>query len=219
MLPVVVYTGRSRWRPATLTELTAPAPTGWSAQQLRFELHLLDAATLKAELGLVNPAAALLRLLANRSAEALPALTAALFGQLRRQARVGFRDRLAHAMMRMLIARFGGDGTDDRHQRQLQRALRTMEEPSMLAEAVEEWAAEAHAKGVQVGRLESIQMLRRMIVRRFGVAAGDRFGQLLAGEDGSEQLTQVADLVLDCRSAEELLGRVRRLLKDGNGVR
>ena len=188
---------------------------------------MLDAATLKAELGLVNPAAALLRLLANRSAETLPALTAALFGQLRREARVGFRDRLARAMMRMLIARFGSDRTDDRHQRQLQRALRTMEEPSMLAEAVEEWAAEAHAKGVQVGlsegvqqgRLESIQMLRRMVVRRFGVAAGERFGQLLAGEDTSERLAQVADLVLDCRNAEELLGRARRLLKDGNGVR
>ena len=220
VLPVVVYTGRSRWRPATLTELTAPAPTGWSAQQLRFELHLLDAATLKAELGLVNPAAALLRLLANRSAEALPALTATLFGQLRREARVGFRDRLARAMMRMLIARFGGDRTDDRRGEQLQRALRTMEEPSMLAEAVEEWAAEAHAKGVQQGLSEGgIEVLRRIAAWRFGVAAGDRFGMLLAGEDASERLTQVTELVLDSRSVEELLVRVRRLLQDGNGVR
>ena len=113
----------------------------------------------------------------------------------------------------------------------------------MLAEAIEEWAAEAHAKGVQEGlsegvqqglsegvqqglsegiqqgRLENIQMLRRVAAWRFGVAAGDRFGQLLAGEDTSERLTQVADLVLDCRSAEELLARTRRLLKGGNGVR
>ena len=101
----------------------------------------------------------------------------------------------------------------------------------MLAEAVEEWAAEAYAEGFWQGwlegfqqgrlesRLESIQLLRHIAVWRFGVAVDDGFGQLLAGEDDFDRLIQVTDLVLECANAEELLARTRRLLKDGNGVR
>ena len=86
----------------------------------------------------------------------------------------------------------------------------------MLAEAIEEWAAEAHAKGLSEG---GIEVLRHIAVRRFGVAFDDGFGQLLAGEDDFDRLMQVTDLLFECANAEELLGRAHRLLKDGNGVR
>ena len=89
----------------------------------------------------------------------------------------------------------------------------------MLAEAIEEWAAEAYAEGFQQGLSESIQLLRRMAVRRFGVAVDDGFGQLLAGEGDFDRLIQVIDLLFECANAEELLARTRRLLKGGNGVR
>ena len=90
----------------------------------------------------------------------------------------------------------------------------------MLAEAVEEWAAEAHAKGVQEGLSEGgIDMLRRIAVLRFGVAAGNRFGQLLVGEHDPDRLARAGDLMVECANAEELLARTRRLLKGGNGVR
>ena len=42
-LPVAVYTGRRRWRPETLGELTAPTPAGWSRWQARFEFLLVSA--------------------------------------------------------------------------------------------------------------------------------------------------------------------------------
>ena len=86
----------------------------------------------------------------------------------------------------------------------------------MLAEAVEEWAAEAHAKGLSEG---GIEVLRRIVALRFGVAAGNRFGQLLAGEDDFDRLIQVVDLLCESANAEELLARTRRLLKGGKGVR
>ena len=89
----------------------------------------------------------------------------------------------------------------------------------MLAEAVEEWAAEAHAKGRSESRLESIRLLRHIAVRRFGVAVDDGFGQLLADEDDFDRLIQVVDLLCESANAEELLARARRLLKGGNGVR
>ena len=93
----------------------------------------------------------------------------------------------------------------------------------MLAKAIEEWAAEAFAEGFQQGLseslLQSVQLLRRLAVQRFGVAVDDGFGQLLAGEDDFDRLIQVTDLVFECANAEELLARTWRLLKGGNNVR
>ena len=86
----------------------------------------------------------------------------------------------------------------------------------MLAEAVEEWAAEAHAKGLSEG---GIEVLRRIAVLRFGAAAGNRFGQLLVGEHDPDRLARAGDLMVECANAEELLAGTRRLLKGGNGVR
>ncbi len=118
VLPVVLYTGARRWRPQTLGGPTAPTPAGWGGWQARFEFLLLDATALTAEDGRSNPAAALLRLLASRNAESLPAMAKTLFEQLRpagsgapaEQERRAFAKRLARALMRMLIARFAGAG-------------------------------------------------------------------------------------------------------------
>lgn len=106
---MVVYTGGRRWRSATLSDLTAPVPPDWHAWQLRLGFHLLDAASLKAERGRAHPAAALLRLLASRRAESLPAKTSALFNRLRREKRVGLAERLARALMGMLAISLSSD--------------------------------------------------------------------------------------------------------------
>ena len=222
-LPVAVYTGRRRWRPETLGELTAPTPAGWSRWQARFEFILLDAATLTAEDGRSNPVAALLRLLASRRAEALPSLAKTLFDGLRPAVRDGsarerraFADRLARALMRLLIARFAGVEESDEHR--LRQALRYMEEPVMLAEAITEWRQEAIAEGVREGTSEGRRtLLRRLATRRYGVEAGDEFGRLLAQEEDADRLELAGDLVIDCSSAEELLRRGRRLL-GGDGA-
>ena len=230
VLPVVLYAGARRWRPQTLGGLTAPTPAGWAGWQARFEFLLLDATALTAEDGRSNPAAALLRLLASRNAESLPAMAKTLFEQLRpagsgapaEQERRAFAKRLARALMRMLIARFAGAGAGGRHRHQMQQALQYMEEPTMLAEAITEWRQNAIAEGIRQGVREGTSegrrtLLRRLATRRHGPETGDEFGRLLADEDDADRLALAGDLVIDCSSAEELLSRGRRLLRGPSG--
>ena len=229
VLPVVVYTGGRRWRPETLDELTAPTPAGWGGWLARFEFLCLDAADLTAEDGRSNPVAALLRLLASWRAESVPALAKALFEGLRAAGsgaeRQAFANRLARALMQLLIARFAGDEAGDRHQH-MQQALRYMEEPTMLAEAITEWRQNAIAEGRTEGRTEGLRegtsrsrtLLLRLAARRFGVEAGDEFGRLLAEEEDVDRLALAGDLVIDCSNAEELLGQARRLLSEGSPI-
>ena len=129
------------------------------------------------------------------------------------------------ALLRLLVARFAGVEESDEHR--LRQALRYMEEPVMLAEAITEWRQEAIAEGRTKGRTEGVRegasegrrtLLRRQATRRYGLEAGDEFGRLLAGEEDVDRLELAGDLVIDCSSAEELLRRGRRLLGDGNGA-
>ncbi len=147
--------------------------------------------------------------------------------------RQAFANRLARALMQMLIARFAGDEAGDRHQH-MQQALRYMEEPTMLAEAITEWRQNAIAEGRTEGRTEGRAegraeglregtsegrrtLLRRQATRRFGLEAGDEFSRLLADEEDADRLALAGDLVIDCSTAEELLRRARRLLRGGDG--
>ena len=174
--------------------------------------------------------AALLRLLASRRAESLPSLAKTLFDGLRpaglggtvaAQQRQAFSKRLATALMGLLIARFAGAEASDEHR--LRQALRYMEEPVMLAEAITEWRQEAIAEGRTEGLRDGASegrrtLLRRQATRRYGLEAGDEFGRLLAREEDVDRLELAGDLVIDCPSAEELLRRGRRLLGGGNGA-
>ena len=153
-LPVLVYTGDRPWHAPGLRELTAPAPAGLRRWQPDLEMLPVDAATLSAEDGEVNPVAALLRLQRCRRPAELPDLAAALFGALRREGLGLLAERLSDALMRMLVARFGGDGTGERHAEELRLALRNMEEPTMLAERVTQWRQEALDEGRRQGLSE-----------------------------------------------------------------
>jgi len=216
VLPVLVYTGDRRWRPAGLRQLTAPVPAGLRRWQPELEMLPVDAAALSAEDGRVNPAAALLRLQRCRRPAQLPGLTAALFGALRREGLRLLAERLSEVLMRMLAERFGRDETGERHEPELRLVLRNMEEPTMLAERVTQWRQEAldegRRQGVSEGMSHERALLRRLAARRFGVAAGDALAALLANEDDVERLAEVGDLVVDCPSGEELLRRGRGLL-------
>ena len=221
VLPVVVYTGDRPWRPPSVRELTAPAPAGLWRWQPDLELLLLDAATLTSEDGKSNPAAALLRLQRCRRPAELPGLASALFGAMQRAGFAeAFAERLSDALMHMLAARFGGDETGEGHTEELQRALRYMEEPRMLAETAARWRREAieegMAKGLTKAMLHERALLQRQTVRRFGVVAGDALAALLANEEDVERLAQVGELVVDCGSATELLERGRGLLNGGS---
>ena len=224
VLPVLVYTGDRPWRPPSVRQLAAPTPAGLRRWQPDLEMLPLDATTLSAEDGEVNPVAALLRLQRCRRPAELPDLAAALFGALRREGRLALAERLSDALMRMLAVRFGGDETGVGHTEELRRALRHMEEPRMLAETVTRWRQEALDEGRRQGMSEGMRrgmsegertLLRRLAAGRFGVATGNALATLLANEEDAERLAEVGDLVVDCASAEELLRRGRRLLNGG----
>ena len=110
-LPVLVYTGDRPWQPPSLRQLTARTPAGLQRWQPELEMLALDAAKLSAEDGDINPVAALLRLQRCRRQADLPGLAAVLFGALRRDGLTRLAERLSDALMRMLVARFGGDET------------------------------------------------------------------------------------------------------------
>ncbi len=229
VLPVLVYTGDRPWRPPGVRELTAPAPAGLRRWQPDLEMLTLDAGTLTAEDGEVNPAAALLRLQRCRRQAELPGLAAALFGALRRDGRSELAEWLSDALLRMLAVRFGGDEAGAGHTEELRRALRHMEEPRMLAETVAQWRREALDEGRRLGMSEGVlegrrqgmsegerALLRRQAARRFGAATGDALAALLANEEDVERLAEVGDLVVGCASADELLRRGRDLLNGGS---
>ena len=153
-----------------------------------------------AEGGRVNPVAALLRC---RQSAQLPGLTAALFGALRRQDMRRLAERLSDALMHMLVMRFGGDKTGERHERELRLALCNMEEPTMLAERVSQWRREAIDEGRRQGERA---LLRHLAAGRFGVATGDALAALLTNEKDVERPAQVGDLVVGCANAESCCG-------------
>ena len=85
----------------------------------------------------------------------------------------------------------------------------------MLAETVTQWRQEAIDEGWREGISHERALLRRQAALRFGVAAGDALGALLANEEDVERLAEVGDLVIGCASAQELLRRGRGLLNGG----
>ena len=182
VLPLLVYyTGDRPWSMPALRQLTAPAG-GLQRWQPELEMLPLDATTLSADDGKVNPAAALLRLQRCRQAAELADLTApiaALFRALEREGRRAFWERLSDALAQMLAVRFGGRKDIE----ELRRALRNMEDPTMLAERVSRWYEEALDKGRRQGVSEGMSEGRRQGVsegmsegRRQGVSEGRRLG-------------------------------------------
>ena len=85
----------------------------------------------------------------------------------------------------------------------------------MLEEAITEWRAAAVAEGRSQGIAEERSLLRRQATRRFGAEAGNALATLLAGEEDSERLATIGDLIVDAASGEELLGRSRSVMAHG----
>ena len=223
-LLVVVYTGGRRWRRRTLRDLLRRSPQGLRRRSPQLDFEPLDAGALSADDGRSNWVAALLRLLRCREAARLPGLSRTLFDGLRREGLADLATRLADLLMRMLYRRFA-DSDQNPQGDHLREALRYMEEPTMLEEAITEWRqaalAEGHAEGRSEGRAEGLSeglregertLLRRQAARRFGASAGDALAALLAGEQDAERLAELGNLVVDCESAEELLRQGRSVL-------
>jgi len=119
---------------------------------------------------------------------------------------------------RVLTLRHGPKG--ERLQRTLRR--RREEKGTMtLIERARKWGEERDQlwlqKGIEQGvereRRASIQreleLVHRMVSRRFGPRAAKQLRPMLAGLSDQEDIALVADAVIECETAEEFLRRVR----------
>ena len=90
---------------------------------------------------------------------------------------------------------------------------------TMLEETVREWTADWVAEGreqgleqgLEQGRAEERALLCRLAERKFDDAAAQRLSVALAEVADPDRLAEVGDWIIECGTADELLGRVARL--------
>jgi len=89
----------------------------------------------------------------------------------------------------------------------IERARKWGEERDQL------WLQKGIEQGVERERRASIQreleLVHRMVSRRFGPRAAKQLRPMLAGLSDQEDIALVADAVIECETAEEFLRRVR----------
>ena len=216
VLPVVVHTGRERWRaPLSVRALTAPGPEGLAPLQPEAAFVLLDGPALADEDVRRNLAAALIAVQSCAEASRMPERVAGLLGLLRRSGDAVLGEALRDGLRKMLEARFGGE---------LPR--RWMEEPTMLEHRMDEWEQEWFRQGREEGirrgreegreegreaaRAEERALLLRLAARRFGADTAEALAGLLEGVDDADRLAEVGEMIVDCRTGGDLLDRAGR---------
>ena len=73
---------------------------------------------------------------------------------------------------------------------------------------MEELVSRGRVEGIEQGRA---LMLRQMASRKFGSETADELSRLLAGLSDPEHVDQVAIAILECRSSEDFIARVREV--------
>ena len=224
VLPVVVHTGRERWRaPLGVRALTAPGPEALAPLQPDAAYVLLDGPALADDDVRRNLAAALIAVQSCAEASRMPERVAGLLGLLRRSGDEALGEALREGLGRMLEERFGGEWP-----------RRWMEEPAMLEHRMDEWEQEwfrqgreegvrrGHEEGVRRGREEGVRrgreeglaeeraLLRRQAARRFGAGTAEALAGLLEGVDDADHLAEIGEMIVDCGTGDELLGRIER---------
>ena len=93
---------------------------------------------------------------------------------------------------------------------------RLEDEVTLLEERVQrwtrEWLEEGRAEGMERGLARGLAhergLLCRQASRRFGADAGERLAAVLAEVADPARLEEAGDLIVDCASGEELIGRL-----------
>ena len=79
----------------------------------------------------------------------------------------------------------------------------------LLEDHIREWRAELHGEGLKDGIEQGKRdLLERQAERRFGVDAARRLSAALNGAPSPQRLDELGDLVVLCRTADELVGRL-----------
>ena len=230
VLPVVVYSGRSRWTApgAELAvgvtadgEVSIPPPHVYlsidARRRARGRLPPRNLVSTLFELGMVEapadvagPMAALLEWLPGSGLPADEVLE-------------GFGQWLSVTLPRLFPGAGAGAVVEAlRREVEGERGGRTM-----LAERVKEWEAEwlrqgleqGIEQGMEQGRRQGVEQgvarLRRQAMRKFGAPVGERFSALLDGVDAPERLDEIGDWLIECDTASVLLERMERLHAGG----
>ena len=89
--------------------------------------------------------------------------------------------------------------------------------PTLMDARAMEWEArvlergrqQGREQGIAQGRAEERALLRRMAERRFGAETAGQVSELLAEIADAEDLLEAGDWILECRTGDELLERLR----------
>ena len=93
---------------------------------------------------------------------------------------------------------------------------------SVLAERVRKWGDELNQQwlekgirqgrreGIRQGRREGVRLILRLAARRFGPPVADRLAPLLNELSDPGRIAAVADAVIECETAEDLLARAEK---------
>ena len=91
-------------------------------------------------------------------------------------------------------------------------------EAGLIQQGMERGIAQGRTEGMEMGvaqgrteaRAEHRAQLGRQAGRKFGSEAAERLSALIEGESDPEQLAEVGDWIIDCRTEAEFLARAER---------
>ena len=218
VLPVVVYNGERPWTAAGARAgpVAAPETAGWLGNEA-WAYALLDereradegADLMGSRLPPGNRMTTLIGL-ETGPVEARARLLVEAFERYPGEEEKGLREGY-HARVRPPGGRYGDVDLPpfEEMEREL-RARRGGKEMATLMEArTREFEERAVARGIAQGRAEERALLRSLAERRFGTETAARTAELLAGVEDAEGLIEAGGWIVDCRTGEELLERLR----------
>ena len=228
VLPVVLYNGESRWTAAgEARELIAPTGEFLSRFQPWYRYLLLDLRRAKADYaGKLTTAVARLEqsTTPNDLAKVAGLLAAELVRLEHEEPSAGEREGPAPRLEELrrtfvdwlwvLYERMRGVAEPSPTPPGL-----TLEEMKMMLEErvalwPEKWRLEGERRGIELGKEQGIELgrrehgreqLRRLTEVRFGVPTAERLSALLRREDDLQRLDALAEAVVRCETADELL--------------
>lgn len=215
ILPMVVYNGERRWNAATdIRDLFTPAPgrlVGYVPRHryLLIELQTLDASVLPPD----NALSMIARLEQARSTEQLEELLASLADWLGEPA---LMKPFGIWIKQVIAGRFPAL----RHQLEVEDQKRGGMQVATLLERVQEWGEEERRqwlkqgieRGIERGRIDGERdLVRRLVSRRYGPEAADQLVPVLEELSDPDRIAAVADAVIECETAEELIARAREV--------
>ncbi|MXW52120.1 MAG: Rpn family recombination-promoting nuclease/putative transposase [Gammaproteobacteria bacterium] len=209
VLPIVLYTGSSRWTPALdLAERVGP-PAELSPYVAGPRYLLLDVRRMaKQDLPKRNLMSTFIRLESAGTLKAMEDVLRETFAWLG-------EDELTRAFLDWAVRVLIPLNFPDVDWEQIEDL---MEGLTMLAETAkkwtEEWLAEGRVRGLEQGQRD---MAVRQVRLKFGDAAAERLSSLLDRTADLAVLAEVGDWVIQCGDAAELLARVEAVAGSDNG--